>query len=140
VKANVVFFTKGIPSSTTWIYDARTNVPQVTKKGRPLTSEHFKEFEKCFGVDPNGKARRKASDSKEDRWRSFSIAEVKERSYKLDGFKWLKDESLDDGDDLPEPEELVADAIGQLEGAVTELNAVLKLLEQRGSVPAQRQP
>jgi type I restriction enzyme M protein len=129
VKANVVFFTKGAPSSTTWIYDARTNVPKVTKKDRPLTHEHFREFERCFGADPNGQARRKASDSKEDRWRSFSITEVKERTYKLDGFKWLKDEGLHDGDDLPEPEELVTNAIGQLEGAVVELNAVLKLLE-----------
>src|SRR5208283_2511816 len=30
----------------------------------------------------------------------------------LDSFKWLKEESLEDADDLPEPEELVADAIG----------------------------
>jgi type I restriction enzyme M protein len=129
VKANVVFFTKGQPSSTTWIYDARTNVEQITKKDRPLTSEHFNEFEKCYGSDPNGHAKRKASDSKDDRWRSFGLAEVKERAYKLDGLKWLKDDSLDGGEDLPEPEELITEAIGQLEGAVAELHAVLKLLE-----------
>jgi type I restriction enzyme M protein len=58
VKANVVFFTKGYATETTWIYDARTNVPQVTKKDRPLTSGHFTEFEKCYGSDPNGKAKR----------------------------------------------------------------------------------
>ncbi len=109
--------------------------PGITKKDRPLTPEHFAEFEKCYGADPNGRAKRKASDSKEDRWRSFSIAEVKEQRYKLDGFKWLKDESLDDADDLPEPEELVTDAIGELEGAVVELNAVLKLLENGSARP-----
>jgi type I restriction enzyme M protein len=38
---------------------------QITKKDRPLTAEHFKEFEKCFGSDPNGKAKRKPTDSKE---------------------------------------------------------------------------
>ena len=37
VKANVVFFTKGYPTETVWIYDARTNVPGITKKDRPLT-------------------------------------------------------------------------------------------------------
>ena len=74
--------------------------------------------------------RRKSPGSAEDRWRSFSIAEVKERDFKLDSFKWLKEESLEDADDLPEPEELATDAIAELEGAVEELNVVLELLEE----------
>lgn len=129
VKANVVFFTKGQPTEKVWIYDARTNVPGITKKDRPLVAAHFTEFEKCFGTDPNGRAKRKPSDSKEDRWRSFPISEVRERQYKLDGFKWLKEESLEDADDLPEPEELATDAIEELDAAVGELKAVLALLE-----------
>ena len=129
VKANVVFFTKGYPTETVWIYDARTNVPGVTKKDRPLTPQHFAEFVSCYGDDPNARSKRKPSDSKEDRWRSFHIDEVKERDFKLDGFKWLKDDSMEDAADLPEPEELVTDAIGELEEAVGELNAVLVLLE-----------
>jgi type I restriction enzyme M protein len=129
VKANVVFFTKGYPTETVWIYDARTNVPSITKKDRPLTPEHFAGFEQCYGKDPNGRAKRKSSDSKEDRWRSFSIAEVKDREFKLDGFKWLREESLEDADDLPEPEELATDAIEELEAAIGELNQVLRLLE-----------
>jgi len=129
VKANVVFFTKGSPSERVWIYDARTNVPGITKKDRPLIPAHFAEFEKCFGPDPNGRAKRKPGDSKEDRWRSFPISEVKERQFKLDGFKWLKEESLEDSDDLPEPEELAGDAIEELDAAVGELKAVLALLE-----------
>ena len=129
VKANVLFFTKGQATEKVWIYDARTNVPGITKKDRPLTKQHFKEFEKCFGSDPNGKAKRKTTDSKEDRWKSFGIAEVKEREFKLDGFKWLKEESLEDADDLPEPEELATEAISELEEAVAELNQVLRLLE-----------
>jgi|ERR1043166_5136118 type I restriction enzyme M protein len=128
-KTNVIFFTKGYPTETTWIYDARTNVPGITKKDRMLTPEHFKEFEKCFGSDPNGRAKRKASDSKEDRWRSFTIAEIKERHFKIDSLKWLKDDSLDDAAELPEPEELATDAIAELESAVEELNAIIGLLE-----------
>ena len=54
---------------------------------------------------------------------------MKERDFKLDGFKWLKDETLEDADELPEPEELAADAITELEQAVGELNEVLRLLE-----------
>jgi len=132
VKANVILFTKGYATEKTWIYDARTNVPQITKKDRPLTLEHFKEFEKCFGADPNGKAKRKAGDSKEDRWRSFHISEVQEKEFKLDGFKWLKEESIEDADELPPPEELATDAISELEEAVAELNRLLALLEGDG--------
>ena len=54
---------------------------------------------------------------------------MKEREFKLDGFKWLKEESLEDSDDLPEPEELANDAILELEEAVSELNTILRLLE-----------
>ncbi len=132
VKANVLFFSKGPTTEKTWIYDARTNVPGITKKDRPLTKEHFREFEKCFGPDPNGRTKRKKSDSKQDRWRSFKIAEIKERDFKLDGFKWLRDDSLEDADDLPEPEELATEAISELEEAVAELNKVLGLLENGG--------
>jgi len=134
VKANVVFFTKGYPTERVWIYDARTNVPSITKKDRPLTPAHFAGFEKSYGSDPNGRSKRKAGDGKEDRWRSFHIGEVKERDFKLDGLKWLKEESLEDAEDLPEPEELAGDAIGELEEAVVELNKLLGLLEN-GAAP-----
>jgi len=130
VKANVVFFTKGEPTSTVWIYDARTNVPGITKKDRPLVPEHFAEFEKCFGDNPNGRSKRKPKDSKEDRWRSFSIDDVRERDFKLDGFKWLKEESADDMDEMPEPEELAAEAMTDLKAAIADIEEVLKLLEQ----------
>jgi len=129
VKANVVFFTKGDKTQTTWIYDCRTNIPGITKKDRPLTAEHFAEFEKCFGQDPNGRSKRKPADSKQDRWHSFDISEIKARDFKLDSFKWLKEESLEDSDDLPEPAELATDAISELENAVAELEQVLVLLE-----------
>ncbi|MBZ5489884.1 MAG: type I restriction-modification system subunit M [Acidobacteriia bacterium] len=128
-KTNVIFFTKGAPTETVWVYDARSNVPRITKKDRPLTPEHFAEFEKCFGSDPNGLAKRKASDSKEDRWRPFTIAEVKVRDYKIDGLKWLKDESLGEFDPDIEPQELATDAIAELEGAVEELNSILMMLD-----------
>lgn len=128
-KTNVIFFTKGYPTENVWIYDARTNVPRVTKKDRPLTPEHFAEFESCFGPDPNGRSKRDTKNSKENRWRSFHITEIKERDFKIDSLKWLKDESLDDGEELPDAEELAADAIAELESAVEELTVVLSLLD-----------
>jgi type I restriction enzyme M protein len=129
VKANVIFFTKGYPTEHVWIYDARTNVPGITKKDRPLTRAHFSEFVTCYGSDPNAKAVRATRLSAEDRWRSFGISEVAQRGFKLTGLKWLKEELVDDADDLPPPEELAADAIAALEDAVTELRSLLRSLE-----------
>ncbi|KUG15079.1 type i restriction-modification system, dna-methyltransferase subunit m [hydrocarbon metagenome] len=128
-KTNVIFFTKGFPTERMWVYDDRTNVPHITKKDRPLTAEYFTEFEKCYGADPNGRSKRDTHDSTDDRWRSFHISEVKERNYKIDSLKWLKDESLDDADNLPEPEELATEAIEELRFAVDSLNKIVTMLE-----------
>jgi type I restriction enzyme M protein len=125
-KTNVVFFTKGPATETVWVYDARTNVPRITKKDRPLTHAHLAAFEACYGLDPGGRSRRSAGDSREDRWRSFSIAEVRAHDFKIDGLKWLKEESLED--ELPEPEELAAEAIAELESAVADLASVIEML------------
>ena len=127
-KTNVIFFTKGIPTDYTWVYDCRTNVSKITKKDRPLVKEHFAEFEKCFGSDPNGRANRDQHESQENRWQRFHISELKERDYKIDSLKWLRDDSLSDTDDMLDPEELTAEAIDELEGAVGELNAILDLM------------
>ena len=132
-KTNVIFFTKGRPTERTWIYDARANVPKITKKSRPLTHEHFAPFEQCYGNDPSGSAARAETDSPEGRWRSFTIDDIKTHHYKLDGFKWIRDEDLDDPDDLPEPEELITEAMEELQLALDDLADVQRLLEGGGS-------
>lgn len=127
IKANVVFFQKGFSTENTWIFDARSNVPGITKKERPLTPEHFAEFEKCYGPEPNGQSDREDL-GLEGRFRKFHISEIKERDYKLD-VAWLKDESLEDANDLPEPDVLVAEAITELEAVVDDLRDILQLIE-----------
>jgi type I restriction enzyme M protein len=131
VKANVIFFQKGRPTEDVWIFDGRSNVPGITKKDRPLTAEHFKEFEKCYGSDPNGLSKRKDL-GLEGRFRKFHLSEIKERGYKLD-VTWLKDDSLEDNDDLPEPQELAAEAILELEAIVKDLREVVALVEKEGT-------
>jgi len=125
-QANVVFLQKGRPTEKVWIYDCRSNIPSCTKKDRPLTSEMFSEFEKCYGSDPNGSSKR-VDQGAEGRFRSFPISEIRERGYKLD-IKWLKDDALDDPNDLPEPSVLIAEAVSELEAVVDELNEVSALL------------
>jgi hypothetical protein len=106
VRANVAFFTKGCRTEHLWIYDGRTNVVGITKKGRPLSGNHFAEFDRCYGADPNGRAKRRVADSPQGRWRSFDIAELRERDFKLDDFRWIKQDALENPDDTPDPEEL----------------------------------
>jgi len=126
-QANVVFLQKGIPTEKVWIYDCRSNIPSITKKDRPLTAEMFADFEQCYGKDPNGNSPR-IDQGPEGRFRAFTIDEIKERGYKLD-IKWLKDDTLDDPNDLPEPSDLIAEAVSELEAVVDELNEISNLLE-----------
>jgi type I restriction enzyme M protein len=130
VKANVIFFQKGLPTENVWIYDARSNVPGITKKDRPLSRKHFEDFEKAYGSDPNGKSKRK-DEGEQGRFRKFSIEEVKKRDYKLD-ITWLRDETLEDSDGLPEPEVLVTEAITELEAVVDDLKDILQTIETNG--------
>jgi type I restriction enzyme M protein len=128
-KTNVLFFTKGEPTRTLWFYDARANVPAITKKARPLTPAHFAEFERCYGDDPNGKATRSESDAPSDRWHRFSLEDIIDRGYKIDSFRWLRNEDLDDPDEVLDPADLVTDAIAELQAAVTELHELQKLVD-----------
>src|SRR6266481_5013442 len=132
VKANVIFFQKGRPTDNVWIFDARSNVPGITKKDRPLTAQHFAEFEKCYGKDPNGLSKR-VDGGESGRLRRFHISEIKERGYKLD-ITWLKDESLENSDELPEPQDLAAEAITELEAVVDDLREIVALVEKEEDV------
>lgn len=127
VKANVIFLQKGVPTDAVWIYDARSNVPGITKTDRPLTREHFREFEKCYGADPNGLSRR-TDGGEEGRFRKFGLRDIKARDYRLD-IVWLKDEALEENGDLPEPTDLASDTITELDAAVRDLKEAIDLLD-----------
>ena len=131
VKANVVFFQKGLPTEHTWIFDARSNVPGITKKERPLTCRHFAEFEKCYGPDLNGRSKR-IDLGMEGRFRKFNISDIRERDYKLD-ITWIRDESIEDANDLPETDVLVSEAITELEAVVDNLKDILLMIEENGA-------
>ena len=130
VKANVIFFQKGYPTEDVWIFDARSNVPGITKKERPLTPRHFAEFEQYYGKDSNGRSERKDL-GETGRFRKFHNSEIKDRNYKLD-ITWLKDDSIEDANDLPEPQDLAAEAITELEAAIADLDDIMAQLETNG--------
>src|SRR5205085_2551817 len=123
---------KGLPTEHVWIFDARSNVPGITKKDRPLTPQHFAEFEDAYGRDPNGVSKRKDTGER-GRFRRFSLNEIKERGYKLD-VTWLKDESLEENGDLLDPQDLASEAITEFEAIVDDLREIVALVEKEESV------
>jgi type I restriction enzyme M protein len=119
VKANILFFRKGMPTEEVWIYDLRTNVEKVTK-GHPLTDDYFKDFEACYHAKPRVET---------ERFKRFTKKDIEDRDYNLDIF-WLKDESLEDSSNAVDPEELVSDAITKLETVLNSLNELSLKLEK----------
>jgi type I restriction enzyme M protein len=116
VKANVVFFdakpkdgqihTKGV-----WFYDLRTN-KHFTLKNRQLKREDLQDFIDCY--NPQNRHQRTESEC----FKYFSHDELILRDKaNLDIF-WLKDDSLDNLDDLPPPDILQQEIIEHLEAAL----------------------
>ncbi len=129
VEANVVFLQKGIPTSNTWIYDARSNVKSITKRGRPLSDKYFSEFINCYGDDPNGSGKRKDT-GENGRFRKFPISYIKKRGYRLD-ITWLKDDGIEERDTQVTDVNLLAnEAISELEIAIEELKEIINLIDQ----------
>ena len=77
-------------------------------KTRPLTVKDFAEFEKAFGADPLGKAKRK-DQGEEGRFRCFTRDEIKARNDNLD-IGWLRDTETEAEEHLTDPEDIAADA------------------------------
>jgi type I restriction enzyme M protein len=130
VKTNVLFFQRGTSdkgnTKQVWFYDMRTNMPSFGKR-IPLSREHFQEFEQCYGDDPNGNSPR--VDLGEDgRFRCFRREQITKRNENLD-ISWLRDESLQSGDNLPEPEVIAAEIMEKLRIATKEMEALMILLE-----------
>ena len=101
----------------------------MTLKTNRLKKGDFEEFVRLY--KPDGIKKRKATwDGKnsEGRWRSYSYKEIAARDKtNLDIF-WLKDDSLEDTENLPAPEILAAEIVEQLEAALTEFRSVEEVL------------
>jgi type I restriction enzyme M protein len=67
------------------------------------------------------------------RFRKFGLDEIRKRDYKLD-VAWLKDESLEENGELPDPQDLAAEAITELEAVVDDLREIVALVEKEEGV------
>ena len=116
VKANVLFFDRKPAAEKSWtdklwIYDLRTN-KHFTLKENPLKRADLDDFVACY--NPKNRHERKES----ERFKSFSYEELLKRDkLNLDIF-WLKDESLEDSANLPDPDIIAAEIVEDLEAAL----------------------
>ncbi|MDD6827422.1 MAG: N-6 DNA methylase [Oscillospiraceae bacterium] len=126
VKTNVLFFTRGTTdkdnTKEVWFYDLRTNMPSFGKTN-PLKTEHFDGFKAAYTVED----RHSISD---ERWSCYSYEQIAEegKAHSLD-LGLIRDDSVLDYDDLPDPIESGEECIAQLEEAVDLLMSVVKELK-----------
>ena len=137
VKANVIFFDAKPAAKTAWtrklwIYDLRTNV-HMTLKTKRLVKGDFDEFIALY--KPKSRNTRKATwsvDNPQGRWRAYPYTELIARDKtNLDIF-WLKDDALEDTENLPPPAVLAAEIVEQLEAALEEFRSVEGVLSSDG--------
>ncbi|MCG2720892.1 MAG: type I restriction-modification system subunit M [Thermodesulfovibrionales bacterium] len=129
VKANVLFFDKKPASEKPWtkklwIYDFRTN-KDFTLKTNPLKRSDLDEFVKCY--NPENRHNRKPTWSEkkpEGRWRAFDYEELVNRDKASLDIFWLKDESIEDSDNLPDPDILAREIVEDLQAALVQFQAI----------------
>ena len=122
VKANVLFFDRKRAGETPWtrdlwIYDLRTN-QHFTLKTNPLTRVHLDEFVSCY------RAADRTQRVETERFRRFTYEELTQRDKaNLDIF-WLRDESLEDSENLPPPDVIAGEIMEDLRAALEQLEEI----------------
>jgi type I restriction enzyme M protein len=130
VKANVLFFDNHAASKEpwtkeVWFYDYRTNIHHTQKK-KPLRPEDLKEFIDCYNPLDRHKRKELWNEQRnpEGRWRKFSYEQIVARDKTSLDIFWLKDKSLADLDNLPEPEVLAEEIVQNIEAALNSFREV----------------
>jgi type I restriction enzyme M protein len=124
VKTNVLFFNRGKTdkgnTKEVWFYDLRTNMPSFGKTS-PLKQEHFAAFEAAYeATDRHG--------VQDERWSVYTREQIAEKGNSLD-LGLIRDDSIVEYEDLPDPIESGEEAIAQMEEAVDLLMSVVQELK-----------
>lgn len=123
VKTNVLFFTREKTdkdgTKAVWFYDLRTNMPSFGKTN-PLKASDFAGFEAAYTAEDRSKVA-------DERWQCFTREEIAQKGNSLD-LGLIKDDSVLDYEDLPDPAESAAEAAEKLAEAVDLLQSVAQEL------------
>lgn len=136
VKANVIFFDRKPASQKpwtrrVWFYDLRTN-KHFTLKQRRLTRGDLGEFVQLY--KPQDRYARRPTwkkNSSAGRWRSYTYDEIVARDKASLDIFWLRDESLEDSANLPDPHILAAEIADDLRASLEQIEDVLADLQAR---------
>jgi type I restriction enzyme M protein len=136
VKANVLFFDNHPAAKTPWtkeiwIYDFRTNI-HFTLKKNPMKLEDLMDFIGCYS--PANINKRKETwhpeINPEGRWRRFTHEDILARDKTSLDITWIKDKSLNDLDNLPDPDVLARDMVENLETALEQFSSIYEDLKE----------
>jgi type I restriction enzyme M protein len=131
VKANLLFFDKKVArpgqpwTEKLWVYDLRTN-KHFTLKQNPLRRADLDDFVKAYKP---GEPRSGRTES--ERWKAFTYDEIIARDKANLDITWLKDDSLEDLDNLPSPDVIAREIVEDLTAALAEFEAVATALERQ---------
>ncbi len=145
VKANVLFFDRKPASAkpwtkAVWFYDLRTNMHFTLKQNR-MTRADLDEFVACYKPGERHKRRPTWSEKNPNgRWRRFTYEEIVSRDKASLDIFWLRDESLEDSSDLPDPHIIAAEIAEDLESALDQIRDVLADLEERAEIVKELEP
>ena len=122
VKANVLFFDKKAASREVqtrelWVYDYRTNIHK-TLKTKKLVHSDLDDFVNCYHHR-----------TETERFRRFGYDELVARDKLNMDIFWLKDDSLEDIDSLPEPDVIAVEIVENLEAALEQFRSVADELQ-----------
>ncbi|GGN48747.1 hypothetical protein FHR83_009326 [Actinoplanes campanulatus] len=105
-----------------WIYDLRTN-QHFTLKQNPLRRHHLDDFVASYAP---GKPRSERVET--NQFKPFTYEELLSRDKVNLDITWLRDESLEDMDNLPAPEVIAREIVEDLTAALAEFEAVAAAL------------
>ncbi len=137
VKANVLFFdnkpaSKDPWTREIWVYDYRSNIHHTLKKN-PLRFEDLQDFMACY--QPGQRHKRTETwhpeTNPEGRWRKFNYQEIVERDKTSLDITWIKDKSLTDLDNLPDPDVLATEIIENLEAGIESFREIMESMVSR---------
>lgn len=135
VKANVVFFdakpaSKDPWTKEVWYYDYRTNIHHTLKK-HPLGFDDLKDFVELY--NPENRHDRKetwSEDNPDGRWRKYTYEEITNRDKTSMDIFWIKDDSLTDLDNLPDPDILANEIVENIEAGLESFREIVSSLEE----------
>ena len=108
------------------VYERLRTNKRFTLKQNPITRADLDDFVQCY--QPGNRHRRIES----ERFKKYTYDELIQRDkVSLDVF-WLRDESLEDADNLPAPNILAAEIVEDLQAALEELQALAESLGAAG--------